>query len=132
MTGEWAGLEEILQDAVPVVAPAIVCRVERGGECVYEGAFGWLDPEERRHPVQVESLFDLASVTKLFTATAFLHLVDAGKVGLDQPLAAVLPAFGGVRPIGGAEDPLAKTPLPADPRWAGEMVDANRVTFRHL
>ncbi len=132
MSGEWIGLEKILRDAVPDVAPAIVCRVERAGECVYENAFGLLDPTEQTRPVQVDSLFDLASVTKLFTATAFLRLVDAGKVGLDQPLAAVLPEFGGVRPIGDAEDPLAKTPLPVDPRRAGEVVDASSVTFRHL
>ncbi len=132
MTGKWAGLEKILQDAVPSVAPSLVCRVERGVEGLYEKAFGWLDPMEQRRPVQVDSLFDLASVTKLFTTTAFLRLVDAGKVGLDQPLAAVLPEFGGVRPIGDAEDPLAKTPLPVDPRRVGEVVDASSVTFRHL
>lgn len=106
--------------------------MERAGECVYENAFGWLDPERQTRPVQVDSLFDLASVTKLFTTTAFLRLVDAGKVGLDQPLTDVLPEFGGVRPTGGAEDPLAKTPLPVDPRRAGEVVDAGNVTFRHL
>lgn len=130
--GKWAGLEKVLQDALPIVAPAIVCRVEQAGECVYENAFGWLEPEAQTRPVQTESLFDLASVTKLFTTTAFLRLVDAGQVGLDQPLAAVLPEFGDVRPIGGTEDPLAKTPLPVDSRRAGEVVDASRVTFRHL
>ena len=132
MREDWAGLERVLAGAVPGVAPALVCRVERAGECVYQNAFGWLDPNECTRPVQTDSLFDLASVTKLFTTTAFLRLVEAGKVALDQPLAAVLPEFGGVRPIGGAEDPLAKTPLPADPQRTGETVDAGRVTFRHL
>jgi len=132
MRKECRGLEQILQGAVPSIAQAIVCRVEQGGERVYEKAFGWLAPEAQTHPVQTDSLFDLASLTKLFTTTAFLRLVDAGKVGVDQPLAAVLPEFGGIRPIGGAEDPLAKMPLPADPRRTHETVDASRVTFRHL
>lgn len=132
MTRAWERLEKVLADAVPETAPALVCRVERAGECVYESAFGWLDPPTQTRPVQVDSLFDLASVTKLFTTTAFLCLVEAGLVGLDQPLADVLPEFGGQRPIGGAEDPLTKTPLPVDPQRAGEKVDASRVTFRHL
>ncbi|MCL4831621.1 MAG: beta-lactamase family protein [Caldilineaceae bacterium] len=130
--GKWTGFEGVLQEAVPACAPALVCRVEQAGVCLYEGAFGWLDPEKHSRPVQVDSPFDLASVTKLFTATAFLRLVDRGLAALDQPLAAVLPEFGGMRPIGGAEDPLAKTPLAGDPRRAGEWVDAGRVTFRHL
>lgn len=128
----WRGVEEILQAAVPGVAPALVCRVEQAGVCIYEGCFGRLAPESRRRLVQPDSLFDLASLTKLFTTTAFLRLVEAGKVGLETPLAEVLPEFGGVRPIGGAEDPLAKTPLPADADRAGETVDAGRVTFPHL
>lgn len=132
MQSDWAELERVLKDAVPNVAPALVCRVERAGECVYEGAFGWLDPETQTRPVQPDTRFDLASLTKLYTTTAFLHLVESGQVGLDQPVADVLPAFGGMRPIGAAEDPLAKTPLPADPQRAGEQVDAGRITFRHL
>jgi len=132
MGHNWAELEQILADAVPDVAPALVCRVERAGECVYEGTFGWLDPDAETRPVQPDTRFDLASVTKLYTATAFLRLVEAGLVGLDQPVAEVLPAFGGVRPIGAAEDPLSKIPLPEDPQRAGEMVDAGRITFQHL
>lgn len=132
MTNRWAALQEVLASAVPETAPALVCRVEKEGACVYEGAFGRLDPESSTRPVEPDSLFDLASLTKLFTATAFLRLVDAGLVGLDQPLADALPEFGGIRPIGGTEDPLAKTPLPVDPARAGQSVDAGRVTFRHL
>jgi len=129
---QWTALKKTLAEATANTAPALVCRVEQAGECVYAGAFGWLDPETHTRPVQPDSLFDLASLTKLFTTTAFLRLVDTGLVGLDQPLADVLPEFGGVRVIGDAEDPLAKTPLPADPKRAGERVDANSVTFRHL
>ncbi len=132
MGGSFEALERVLKEAVPGTVPALLCRVERGGVCIYAGAFGWLDPGECTRPVQTDTLFDLASVTKLFTSTAFLHLVDDGLVALDQPLADVLPEFGGARPVGGAEDPLAKTPLLGDPRRAGEQVDAGRVTFRHL
>ena len=42
-------------------------------------------------PLSRDSLFPVASVTKLATALAALRLVDAGAVALDAPLGAVLP-----------------------------------------
>lgn len=45
------------------------------------------DPE----PLGAEHLFDLASVTKVFTTVAALRLVDAGMLDLDEPVARVLP-----------------------------------------
>ena len=41
--------------------------------------------------IDAQSLFDIASVTKLFTATATLALADQGRFSLDAPLAAALP-----------------------------------------
>lgn len=49
----------------------------------------------RQHPTTLDTLFDLASVTKLFVATSFMRLVEARKVSLDQPVVTVLPAFQG-------------------------------------
>jgi CubicO group peptidase (beta-lactamase class C family) len=40
------------------------------------------------------TIFDLASVTKLFTATAIMQLWDRGKLKLDDPVAKYLPEFG--------------------------------------
>ena len=128
----FQALDRILREATPRVAPAIACRVEQAGEVCFQAAYGWLDPEQRSRPVGLESPFDLASLTKLFTATAFLRLVDQGKASLDQPLAQVLPEFAGERPVGGAEDPLTKEPLPPDPRWAGQRIPSQRLTFRQL
>jgi CubicO group peptidase (beta-lactamase class C family) len=114
------------------VFPSAVLLVARYGGVVFHRAYGYLDPETCRRPTQTDSLFDLASVTKLFTVTAFMTLVEAGRVSLDTPLANVLTEFSGVRPIGLTEDPLTKTPLPADPAFAGQEVDAQEVTFWHL
>lgn len=129
----FATLDRILQEAVPTVAPAVVCRVEQAGQLLYEGCYGWLNPMLKTQPVTPETLFDLASLTKLFTATACLRLHDAGKLALDQPLARWLPAFAGERPIGETEDPLEKVVQPPDPRWADKgPVDATTVTLRQL
>jgi CubicO group peptidase (beta-lactamase class C family) len=55
----------------------------------------------------METRFGLASITKLFVVTAFMTLVEAGKVAVDQPVGSLLPAFNGLRPIQPYEDPLA-------------------------
>lgn len=94
-------------------------------------AYGLLDPEAHFRPTTGDTLFDLASVTKLFTTTAFMALVEAGHVGLDDPVQTVLPEFSGERPIAAYEDPL--TPG----AWvtvdvSAPSVQAEDVTFRHL
>jgi CubicO group peptidase (beta-lactamase class C family) len=42
-------------------------------------------------PVTSESVFKLASMTKPFTATAIMMLVEEGKIALDEPIARYLP-----------------------------------------
>ena len=79
----------------------------------------------------METRFDLASVTKLFAVTAFMRLVDAGKVSVDQAVGSVLPTFNGLRPVQPYEDPLD---------WGGSVsvdgptdeVNAGSITFRQL
>src|SRR2546429_6480533 len=44
-----------------------------------------------RSPVTPDTVFELASVTKQFTATAIMLLVEEGKVQLDDPVAWHLP-----------------------------------------
>ncbi len=44
-------------------------------------------------PVDAHTLFQIASLTKPFTATALLRLVDEGRVDLDAPVTKVLPGF---------------------------------------
>ena len=114
------------------VFPAAVLHVRQAGAVVFERAYGYLDPETRRHPTHPDSLFDLASLTKLFVATAFMTLVEAGRVSLETPVAEILPEFAGTRPIGPTEDPLTRTIIPPDPQFAGQEVDASAVTFWHL
>ncbi|MGI5132040.1 serine hydrolase domain-containing protein [Pseudonocardia sp. CA-107938] len=44
-------------------------------------------------PVTTESLFQVGSITKLWTATLILQLVEDGLLDLDAPVASVLPGF---------------------------------------
>ena len=121
----------ILQDAVGVVTPAAQLSVRWRGDLVFSEAFGWIDPETCARPTQRDTLFDMASVSKLFTVTAFMTLVAEGRVALDTPVGAVLPEFGGLRPIQPYEDPLSPGGMVAVSENSG-FVDAGRVTFHDL
>ncbi len=69
-------------------AAAVEVRLE--ARTLYNGAFGH---DSDGHVAQPDTLFDLDTLTELFTATAYLRLVDQGRVWLDTPLAVVLPDF---------------------------------------
>lgn len=131
---EPSSVEAVIHDALGRVFPAVQVEVWQRGAPILSGAYGWLDPETRQRPTRPDSLFDLASVTKLFVVTAFMTLVEAGQVALDQPVCTVLPDFSGPRPIQPYENPLQPGAFVAVEVAGGapETVDAGRVTFRHL
>lgn len=58
----------------------------RGQAYVYADATGTLLPERAQRPMTEDTRFDLASVTKLFTATVVVQLVERGVLGLDDPV----------------------------------------------
>ena len=57
--------------------------VAKKGKIVYEKAIGWAD-YLHRDSLKIDSKFELASVTKPFTATAIMMLVEEGKLKLGQ------------------------------------------------
>lgn len=125
-------LEAFIRSQLGVVFPSAVLLVQQSGELLWHQAYGYLDPQEQRFQTQLDSLFDLASLTKLFSATAFMQLVERGLVGLDTSVGEVLPALRGQRRIGAAEDPLKNTRLEPDPGYIDMRVDLEQVTFRRL
>jgi CubicO group peptidase (beta-lactamase class C family) len=129
-TFDASGADDVLRRAVPAVAPAAQLVVRQGGAVLLDRCYGHLDPETREHPTQPDTRFDLASLTKLFVATAFMTLVESGNVGLDDVVGGVLPALRGERPIGPYENPLA--PGEWIDAGASGSVDVGRITFRHL
>ena len=116
------------------VFPALAIAVIHEGKLVLDIGSGVIDPASGRGVVTPATRFDLASVTKLFTATCFLALVSQGKVRLDDPLVSVIPEFGAISPRGidGGQDPHSKERLPTPADLIGQTVDPAQVTFRHL
>ncbi len=84
---------EMARQGVPGGAFAIV----REGKLVHSFGTGWADVETERNVVPERTLFYLASVTKPFTATAVLRLVEEGRLDLHRDVNDVLRAASTVR-----------------------------------
>lgn len=75
--------------------PGLVLAVGRKDQLVYLKAFGHRRLQPHREPMTVDTIFDLASLTKpIATATAIMKLVEFGKVSLDASVATYWPEFG--------------------------------------
>ncbi|GAB4555721.1 MAG: serine hydrolase domain-containing protein [Anaerolineae bacterium] len=129
-----AVLSPILESHLGNTFPACTIQVNQAGTVLFNRAYGWIDPETQQFPTRPETLFDLASITKLFTTTAFLSLVSEGRITLEDRLVSILPEFGAItpRPIDGGQDPHTKERLPTPPERASQTADPAAVTFWHL
>jgi len=90
------GVAHVLEEAVGAGAvPGAVILVARGDEVVYHAAFGDRSLEPQRAPVDVDTVYDLSSLTKaLATTTVLLHLVRERKLRFDDRLSRFLQNFG--------------------------------------
>lgn len=77
--------DRLLAQNAPAGAPGIAVLVARGDRVLYRGARG-LAEVELGVPLSPDQVFRIGSVTKQFAAAGLLKLVEAGKVGLDDPL----------------------------------------------
>jgi CubicO group peptidase (beta-lactamase class C family) len=65
------------------------------GEALRYGAGPVLLPAAKRVAMRPDSIFDLASLTKVYTAILALQQVDKGRLDLDAPVVHYLPEFAG-------------------------------------
>jgi CubicO group peptidase (beta-lactamase class C family) len=70
--------------------PGVVAIAATRTDILYEGAFGLADLLSRR-PLQTDSIFRIASMTKPVTSVALMQLVEAGRLVLDDPASKYLP-----------------------------------------
>ncbi len=86
-------IDALVGDAIARrIFPGAVVLVARGDKIVHWGAYGTTvyEPAEAQ-PIARDTMYDIASLTKMFTATVALRLADAGLLDLDAPVARYLP-----------------------------------------
>lgn len=94
--GQFAAIADIVEKAVSEgKTPGAVVLIASRGEVVYRRAFGYRTLEPKKIPMTEETIFDLASVTKVVaTTTAVMQLAEKGKLDIEAPVARYWPAFG--------------------------------------
>lgn len=102
------------------IRPALQAFVDRGelagittltsyrGEVVQAEAIGWRDLETRS-PMQLDTLFRIASMTKPVTSVAALMLMEEGRLRLEDPISRWIPELAGPRVLRDAAGPLDDT-----------------------
>jgi CubicO group peptidase (beta-lactamase class C family) len=86
----------------------IVTLVSRHGEVVSADALGWSNMEDRV-PMQQDTLFRIASMTKPITSVAALMLIEQGKLALNEPICRWVPELAGRRILKNPAGPLDDT-----------------------
>jgi uncharacterized protein YbbC (DUF1343 family)/CubicO group peptidase (beta-lactamase class C family) len=92
---QLAGVDAVIQQAIADGnIPGAVLVVGHDGKVVYRKAYGSRALEPRREVMTLDTVFDLASMTKVIaTTTAVMQLVERGKIRLNDPVAKYLPEF---------------------------------------
>jgi CubicO group peptidase (beta-lactamase class C family) len=79
-------LESFIEERIAAdKIPGLSIGIAQEGELIYTKAFGYSDLEHQV-PVNLHTVFEIGSVSKQFTATAIMLLVEQGKLKLDDPI----------------------------------------------
>ena len=92
-----AEADRVVEEGVRARAfPGAVLAVGKDGALVHLRAFGGLDYGDGTAPTKVDTIYDLASLTKVVaTATTAMILVDDGRLDLGRTVTSFLPGFSG-------------------------------------
>ena len=92
-------LQKVAQMAHSWIRPdlhqAIVMHVARNGRTAFQKSIGSLTPDANSPSVQQDTIYPVASLSKVFTATSIMTLVEDGLVSLHNPVQDFIPEFAG-------------------------------------
>src|SRR4051794_28888904 len=92
---EFARIEPVVNAAIARhELPGAVVVIGRGDQILYHRAFGQRAVAPTAEPMTEDTIFDLASLTKVVaTTTSVMQLVERGLVRLNDPVAKFIPEF---------------------------------------
>lgn len=85
-------LDQLMNSKYPTAEPGAAVLVAKDGKVLLKKGYGKasLNPDK---PVQADHIFRIGSITKQFTSTAILKLVEQGKIELNADITRYLPNF---------------------------------------
>jgi uncharacterized protein YbbC (DUF1343 family)/CubicO group peptidase (beta-lactamase class C family) len=91
----FSRIDELVREAMAAkLTPGAVVVVGRGDQTVYEKAFGFRATVPAEEPMTLDTVFDLASLTKVVgTTTAVMTLIEEGRLRLNDTVASHIPGF---------------------------------------
>ncbi len=91
----FSRIDQLVADGIAAkAAPGAVVLVGRADQTVYEKAYGTRATVPSTEPMTLDTVFDLASLTKVVaTTTAVMTLIEQGRVRLNDPVASFVPGF---------------------------------------
>jgi CubicO group peptidase (beta-lactamase class C family) len=119
--GAITRIEQALSEAVAGGLPGIAAAARLPDGTVVEAAAG-VRGLDNPAPITPDTVFWIASFTKALTTAAVLQLVEAGRVGLDEPVSRWLPGLAAPKVLAGFDEAGA-------PQLAGAKTP---ITVRHL
>ena len=94
-------LEAALQARVDAAdVPGLVATAATERSVVYQGAFG-VRSAGARAGMSADTIFSIASMTKLLTSVAAMQLIERGRIKLDEPAARIDPELGSPQVLDG-------------------------------
>ena len=88
-----AEFEELVVDLMQEhQAPGMSIAIAQGEQLLYTKAFGYRN-KEKQIPTTTDTIFGVASITKVFTGLAVAQLVEQGKLSFSDPVVKHLPQF---------------------------------------
>jgi uncharacterized protein YbbC (DUF1343 family)/CubicO group peptidase (beta-lactamase class C family) len=92
---EWSRIDALIRDAIAAKqTPGAVVVVGQGDRALYEKAFGFRAIVPAEEAMTLDTVFDLASLTKVVaTTTAVMTLIEDGRLRLNDPVATHIPGF---------------------------------------
>jgi uncharacterized protein YbbC (DUF1343 family)/CubicO group peptidase (beta-lactamase class C family) len=92
--GASAADEQINQAVRDGTIPGAVLLIGHDGKIVYRKAYGERALLPKREPMTVDTIFDVASLTKVMATTpSIMKLFEQGQIRLDDPVTRYLPQF---------------------------------------
>jgi CubicO group peptidase (beta-lactamase class C family) len=92
---DFSAVDVIIEDAIRNRDfPSAVLIIGDSNSIIYQNAYGRLTYEDDAKATTMNTIYDLASITKVIAATsAIMKLYDEGKIDLDAPVAQYIPEF---------------------------------------